>query len=106
MNKEIITAASCYTEKFYFNPKFDGLPIEIKNELREVTIILSQKLHCIFTIGIYEDGLIYIESKAEESDYNYDEIGAGLEIKKLERQMEKTFQGIEMWYKLKNGMEG
>ncbi len=106
MEKEIISAASCYNEKYYFNPKFDGLPSEVKNELREVTVILANKLHCIFAIGVYSDGFVFLETQAEESDYNYDEIGAGLEIKKLEREMEETFQGIEMWYKIKNGLEG
>jgi len=109
MEKEkiVIAAASIYKEKYFVNPDFEKIPKEVLNDVKEICVRLSAKLHCIFTIGFYSDGQLYFESTADENDYIYDEIGAKLEIDKLIREDKKLITSLELWYKifiLKKGM--
>lgn len=106
MEKEVIAAASSYNQKYYFNPKFNGLPIDIKNDIKTITVCLAEKLHGIFNMGFYEDGSIFFESLGENDDFDYDEIGAKLEIKKLEKEEKELIKSLSLWYKVfKNGVE-
>ncbi len=98
MEKVVLSSASFYTQKYYLNPEFDTLPTDIRNQLRYICIPLAEKLHCIFTIGFYSNGSVYIETKAEEVDYDYDDIGSKLEIKKLEKEKEEFFETLRLWY--------
>lgn len=101
MNKIVMYAASCYNQKYYFNTEFEDLPIEVKNEIKTVCVSLAEKLHCIFVIGFYVDGTVYIETQSEESDYNFDDIGSQLEIKKLQKEKEELFKSLKLWYNVK-----
>lgn len=100
MDKIVLVSASSYTQMYYLNPEFKSLPTEIRNELRYICIPLAEKLHCIFTIGFYNNGLIYIETSAEEVDYDFDEIGSQLEIKRLQKEKATFFETLQLWYKL------
>ncbi len=99
MEKEVIVMASVYKQKYYFNEKFKDLPKEVVKELKETVIILAEKLHCEVSINFF-DGEILMEANALEYDYNYDEIGSALEIKKFEREKGETIEGLKMWYKI------
>lgn len=100
MDKIILISASSYTQMYHLNPEFKSLPTDIRNELRYICIPLAEKLHCIFTIGFYNDGSIYIEASAEEVDYDFDEIGSQLEIKKLQKEKAELLKALQLWYKL------
>ena len=41
-----------------------------------------------------------LETVADEGDLLYDEIGAGLKIKKLQEDKKETFEALEMFYKV------
>lgn len=98
MDKQIMASASYYTQKYYMNQEFEGLPTEIRNEIRIICIHLAEKLHGIFTIGFYGNGEVFLQSQGEEVDYDYDEIGATLEIKKLEQEHKELIRALQMWY--------
>ncbi len=100
MKKKVVLSASYYTQKYYSNPEFDGIPTAVRNEMREICISLAEKLHGIFTIGFYENGEIYFEAQAEESDYDFDEIGAPLEIKQLEKEKSELIRMLTIWYRI------
>lgn len=100
MDKIVLVSASSYTQMYYLNPEFKSLPTDIRNKLRYICIPLAEKLHCIFTIGFYNDGSIYIEASAEEVDYDFDEIGSQLEIKKVQKEKAKLLKALQLWYKL------
>ncbi|NLK97470.1 DUF6145 family protein [Defluviitalea saccharophila] len=106
MEKKVIFSASYYTQKYYSNPEFDGIPTAIRNEIRMICIALAEKLHAIFTIGFYEDGEVYFEARAEESDYDFDEIGVPLEIKRLESEQSELIKMLRLWYKIYKTPEG
>ena len=98
LNKKIIASASCYNKKFFQNPEFNKLPKEILNDIKEICVVLAEKTHGIFTIGLYENGEVFLETMALSNDFDYDEIGAKLEIKKLETQEKDLFNKISLWY--------
>lgn len=98
MNKTVLASASCYTQLYYLNSEFESLPTDIRNELRYICIPLAEKLHGIFTIGFYDDSSIYIEASGEEVDYDFDDIGSQLEIKKLQNDNKEFFRTLSLWY--------
>jgi hypothetical protein len=55
----------------------------------------------IFTIGFTPKGRIVLDTKAEEGDLLYDEIGGGLLIKKVRQQKKEVFDAISVYYRVK-----
>lgn len=106
MEKKVIFSASYYTQKYYSNPEFNGIPTSIRNEIKEICISLAEKLHGIFTMGFYENGEIFFEARAEESDYDFDEIGVSLEIKKIETDKSGLLKTLKLWYRIFMTTEG
>lgn len=98
-NKDVIFATSSYKEKFYFSPKADTLPENIKNEIKEIGILLVNKVGGVLSLGFYnDDAEMFI-------DYDYDDvfcddIGAKLEIEKLKREKREFFENLSNWYKI------
>jgi hypothetical protein len=62
---------------------------------------MAQKLSGIFAVGFYEDGSVFLNSTADESDFGYDEIGAKLEISRLEREEKELFKSLALCYAYK-----
>lgn len=98
--KSVICAASVYKQKIYFNEEYSGLPTQIKDDIRTKVILLAQKLHCIFIMGFYDDGYVYFETRCEDGDCFFDEIGATLEINRLEREEWELIEKLGVWYKV------
>ena len=67
---------------------------------------MAEKLHGIFTMGFYENGEIFFEVRSEESDYDFDEIGVPLEIKKIESEKKELLKALKLWYKIFMTKEG
>jgi hypothetical protein len=68
-------------------------------------IIMAAKTRGIFTIGFYQEGTVYLESSGEENGL-YDEIGARLEIKKLQTEEKEFIKTLQLWYILFKTEEG
>ncbi len=98
--KSVICAASVYKQKYYFNDKYKDLPKQVKEEIRIKVVTLAEKLHCIFTMGFYDDGEVYFETRAEENDFAFDEIGAGLECSRLEREEKDLIEKLNLWFRV------
>ncbi len=106
MKKNTLGAASFYKKGYSFNPEFDNLPMDIKNEIRIICTYYAEKLHGVFTMGFYEDGSVYFEAFGDESDYDYDEIGSKLEIDKLAKEKNELIRALGMWYSIFKTQEG
>lgn len=100
MKKIVLNAASCYNKKYYLNPDMKKLPEQIKQEIKAVTASMAEKLHCIFIMGFYEDGRVYIEASGAENDFDFDEIGAGLEAERIRREKHELLEALQMWFKV------
>lgn len=98
--KRVLIGASVYKEKYFVNPDFKKIPKEVIEEMRILCVRLSAKLHCICTTGFYSDGKVYIQCIADENDYQYDEIGAKLEIDKAIKDNKDLINSLELWYKV------
>ena len=50
-------------------------------------------------IGFDEDGSVMLITDANEDDILYDEIGAGLLVKEVQKRKSELFESLEMFYK-------
>lgn len=105
IEKIVLNAASCYNKKYFLNPEYEDLPQAVKDDIKTITVCLAEKLHCIFTMGFYGDGSLYFETSGAENDFDYDEIGAGLEIEKLEREEKELIKSLSLWFLYKKGIK-
>ncbi|NLI90025.1 MAG: hypothetical protein GX366_06425 [Epulopiscium sp.] len=98
MEDQIFILASHYKQQYYENPKYEGLPIEIRDEMKELCIRLAEKLRGIVTLAFNHEGEVILNIKGEEGDFSFDEIGAQLELKEIREENAEQFQMMKLWY--------
>lgn len=96
----VLCGSNAYDKKYYFNPKFERLPENVREELQIMCVLFTEEIGGIFTIGFTPGGDVVMDTRAEEGDLLYDEIGSALLIKKLRRQKQEIFQSLEIYYKV------
>ncbi len=102
MDKKVIFATSSYNQKYFFDDITESLPIDIKNNIKEIGIYFVNKVGGILSIGFYSDGSLFIDYSFSEDDFLCDEIGAKLEIEKIKRENKELISSLTLWYKLFN----
>lgn len=100
MDTIILSIASCYNQKYFLNPLFRKLPEEVKKEIKIISVCIAQKIHGIFIMGFYDDGSIYLRTEAIEGDFDYDEVGAGLEVERIKREEKELLNSLCLSYKI------
>jgi len=98
--KEVLCGANAYTQKYYFNKRFDSIPESIKEELHIICVLFTEEVGGVFTIAFEEDGNVIMETDAEESDIYYDEIGSGLLVSEIRRKRQEMFESLSLYYKV------
>lgn len=98
MARKVLAAANSALRKYYLEEEFSFLPDTIKEDLKKICVVLAEKLNCTFVVGFEEDGTLYFETVRREDDFDFDEIGAELEIKRLRKEELELFRAIELWY--------
>lgn len=98
--KIVLCAASKYEQKYYLNQDFEGLPEEIKKELKIMCVLFTEDIGGILTLEFDEDGTLNMVTQAYEEDLLYDEIGSVLKIKQLRAEKKDLFQSLEMYFKV------
>ena len=108
-SKVILCGANSYEQKYYFNEKFAKIPESIQEELHIICVLFTEEVGGAFMIGFDEDGSVMLITDANEDDILYDEIGAGLLVKEVQKRKSGLFESLEMFYKTfidtKNGGE-
>lgn len=99
--ENVLCGANSYTEKYYLNPRFSGLPKGILDELQILCVTFVEDVGGIVTMQFNEDGEVEISSFAEEFDYTYDEIGAGLIMRRMEREQQELFEALGNYYRIR-----
>lgn len=94
---EVLCGASSYDEKYYFNPKFQNLPEEVKKELQIMCVMFTAEVGGILTLEYDEDGELELCVASTESDLLFDEIGSGLKIKALRQEKRELFEALELY---------
>ena len=98
MERKVLAAASYAEQKYFLEPEFQALPESIQEEVRVICVVLAQKLGCTFLMGFNENGELYFETVKQEDDFDFDDIGAELEIKRLQREKKELLKALELWY--------
>ena len=98
MARRVLAAANSAEQKYYLEPEFSFLPPAIQEDLKKICVVLAEKLRCTFIVGFEENGDLYFETIKREDDFDFDEIGAELEIKKIQKEELELFRAIELWY--------
>lgn len=106
MAKEVLAAASYEKQKYYIMPEFKALPDEVKEEIKILCVLAAQKLTCTFVIGFQEEGDIYFETVCAQDQFDFDEIGAGLEINQIKRKHKELLKALQLWYVIFKTKEG
>lgn len=96
----VLCGSNAYDKKYYFNPQFEKLPENVREELQIMCVLFTEEVGGIFTIGFTPNGNVVMDTRAEEGDILYDEIGSALLIKKLRREKQEVFQSLEIYYRV------
>ena len=96
----VLCGASAYEEKYYFNPRFEKLPEDIRQELRIICVLFVEEIGGTFLMEYEEDGSLSFRTEAKDSDYNYDEIGAALMIREIRNNKRELLESLEVFYKV------
>lgn len=100
MSRKVLCATNAYEKKYYFNEEFSQLPEDIKNELRIISTLFTEEVGGIFSFVFEDDGELVIETDADEDDILYDEIGAGLLVRKIQMHRQELFEKLTLFYKV------
>ncbi len=95
----IMCGANAYEQKYYFNEKFDKLPESIKEELHIICVLFTEEVGGAFLIGFDDEGHLTLMTDADEEDLLYDDIGAGLLVKEVQKRKQELFESLEEFYK-------
>lgn len=97
--KQVLCACSAYEQKFYLNPRYASLPDAVKDELKILSVTLTADVGGVFTMAFEEDGTLFLSTTAKENDFFFDEIGSDLKIRKIRKEHEELFEGLEEYYR-------
>ncbi len=102
MNQEevVLCGASAYTQKYYLNPEFEGLPQSIQDELKIMCVLYTEDVGGALTLKFDEAGTLIFETAADEGDLLYDDIGSVLKIKQLQNTKTELLESLEMYFKV------
>jgi len=100
----VIAAASGANKKYFFEHDFDELPKEVKDEIKELCIVMADKLHCAFLMGFSPGGKLFIQI-IKEDPLEFDEIGAELEVNRIKTQYADFLGQLEGWYAIRGVIE-
>ncbi len=98
--------ASREKQKYFFEPQFNELPDSIKEEIRNICIIMAERLGCTFVISFEDSGDIVFDIIKNENDFDFDDIGAELEIKSLQAEKKELIKSLKLWYVINMTEEG
>ncbi len=96
----ILCGSSKYTKKYYLNEDFNGLPQQVKDELKIMCVLYTEEIGGTLELQFDDDGNLSLITDAEEGDLLYDEIGSVLKIKKLQKEKAELFEQLETYFKV------
>ena len=94
----VLCSASKYTQKFYLNSDFEGLPQQVKQELKIMCVLFTEEVGGVILLYFDEKGNLIITTEADEGDILYDEIGSHLLVKRMRSEKRELFEQLEQYY--------
>ena len=98
--KVTLCGANSYTEMYYLNPDFEGLPEHVKDELKIMCVLYVNDIGGILTLVFDEDDELKFEVESEEFDPMFDDIGSVLKIKQLQREKRELLEALQLYYRV------
>ena len=95
----VLCGANSYEEKYYFNQVFDRLPSAVKDELHIMCVLFTEEVGGILTLEFLQNGTLVFRTAASDYDYYYDEIEAGLQIRRLQDEKKELLEALETYFK-------
>ncbi len=95
----VLCGANSYEEKYYLNELFSRLPEQVKQELQIMCVLFTEECGGILTLEFLQDGTLVLRTRADERDFYYDEIEAGLQVRKLQAEKEELLEALELYYR-------
>jgi len=96
----VLCGANSYEKKYYLNPDFEALPESVKAELQIMCVLFTEDVGGILTVEFTDDGELVLKTAASDNDFAYDEIGAGLKIREIQREHEELFESLETYWQV------
>jgi len=96
----VLCGANSYEEKYYFNQVFQTLPVAVQKELQIMCVLFTEEVGGILTLEYLKDGSLVFKTMADDGDYLYDEIEAGLQVRKLREEKQELLEALEQYYKV------
>ena len=96
----VLCVSNSYEKKYYFNPDFDKLPDDVKNELKIMCVLFTEEVGGILDMEFDEEGNLLFKSSADEGDLLYDEIACGMLVKKYQDEKRELLESLEMFFKV------
>lgn len=96
----VLCASSAYEEKYYLNPSFSRLPEDIQKELKIISVLFTEEIGGIFIMEFDPEGNLRFKTEAKDSDYSYDEIGAALMVKEIQKNRQELLRSLELFCKV------
>ena len=106
MEKKVLAGASKEKQKYFFEPAFNEIPQAVKDEIRNICILMAERLGCTFLMSFEETGDLVFEIIKNEGDFDFDDIGAELEIKSLKSEKKELIKALKLWYVINMTDEG
>lgn len=96
----VLCAASAYKQSFYLNEEFNGLPSQIKDELKIMCVLFTEDVGGVLTLLFDADGNLSFRTEYEEGDLMYDEIGSVLKIKQYQNEKRELLESLEQYFRV------
>ena len=98
--KTLLCGASRYEQLFYFNPDFDSLPKEVKQELNIMCVLYTEEIGGIIRLEFDEKGNLNLTVESKEDDILFDEIGSVVKIKQIQQDKRELLESLETYYRV------
>ena len=95
MEKKVLAGASREKQKYFFEPAFKEIPQAVKDDIRNICILMAERLGCTFLMSFEETGDLVFEIIKNEGDFDFDDIGAELEIKSLKSEKKELIKALK-----------
>lgn len=96
----VLCGSSAYTQKYYLNEEFEGLPQSIKDELKIMCVLYTEDVGGVLTLVFDEEGNLNFQTAADEGDLLYDDIGSVLKVKQFQQTKRELLESLEMYFKV------
>ena len=100
IDRVVLCGANAYDKKYYFNPEFSALPESVQNDIHIICVLFTEEVGGMFRMEFNEEGELELVTEAAEEDILYDEIGAGLLVKEVQKSRQELFEELSLFYRV------